>query len=69
MLQLTFTDMTAMPLVGRVYMAALAGPNGYDPAWNSAFGSSSCPMEDVTVCAYNAVSNTQVRGRGHAASQ
>lgn len=63
-MQIAFTDMTAMPLTGNVYMAALSTANAsYDAAWNSAFGSSQCPMEGVTVCAYNTMSNTMVRTR------
>lgn len=56
--QLLLRDMTAMPLQGRVFLAAL--PGQYDPVWNAVLGSSQCPMAGVTVCAYNAVDGRQV---------
>lgn len=60
-LQLTLVDTTAMPLQGYVFLTALPGPNGYDPAWNAALASTQCMLPNITVCAYNAISNTQVR--------
>lgn len=59
--QLEFMDLTAMPLSGSVFLAALAGPAGYDDEWNAALGSSRCALADVTVCAYNTFSGDQVR--------
>lgn len=60
-MQLTLVDTTAMPLQGYVFLTALPGPNGYDPAWNAALASTQCMLPNITVCAYNAISNTQVR--------
>lgn len=58
-LQLDFVDLTAMPLGGSVFMAAL--PAGYDDEWNKAIGDARCPLPNVTVCAYNSFGGQQVQ--------
>lgn len=56
--QLAVIDMTALPVSGRVYLAALPT---YSKAIIATFGATRCPVEGATVCAYNSLDGNQVR--------
>lgn len=57
-MQLAVIDMTALPVSGRVYLAALPT---YSKAIITSFGATRCPVEGATVCAYNSLDGNQVR--------
>lgn len=46
-----------------MWLQALTGPNGYSQEWNDALGDAQCPSANVTICAYDATDNTQVKHR------
>lgn len=58
--QVSAIDLTAIPLGGSVFMQSISGPGGYSQEWQDAFGSATCYLDNVTVCAYDVTSNKQV---------